>query len=93
MQYSPKYDIVRRLGFDFGDNFNINLKSTNEQEFVIFIRNMFGLELKTNLNISTTRNNTTVDAIFTSHIDDLTTMNYMSYFSNYKSLLNVSDVK
>jgi len=95
MQYSPKYThctqythclitLFYKTPIILGGDFNIDLKSTNGQEFILFMRNTFCLELNTSSNISTTRNNTTVVALFTRHIEDITTMNYISYFSYHE---------
>lgn len=52
----------------------------------------FNLELNNDPDISTTRNNTCIDAIFTRHIEQLRIRDYILFFSYHNPLLSVIDV-
>jgi len=82
MAYKPKVsnviDNVKRRGYDqisivLVGNLNIDLNSIRGHELILFRREKFCLELNNDPVISTTRNRTTVDAVFSRYIDHLTT--------------------
>lgn len=78
IRYSNKYYIVRRRDADkvpiivLEGDFNTDIKSQRGQKFILFVCNIFIMELQNSKpNISTTRNNTTFDAIFAPYIEHL----------------------
>lgn len=57
-------------------------------EFIPFMCVKLGLELSNNLEISTSRNSTCNDIVFSCHIKQLETPKYILYFSTYRRLLS-----
>ena len=99
MAYSPKisglFEEIDERGFNaipiiLGGDFNLNWKDEEGKEFLDFMCDNFGLRINNNPDISTTRGNTSIDAVFTRHIEDLETRNYISYFSYHKPLLSIT---
>jgi len=70
---------------------NVNLKTDKGAELITFMRDTFNLELNNDPAVSTTKDMTCIDAVFTRHIDHVQTMNYISYFSYYNPLLSITD--
>lgn len=93
MAHNPKaviFDVVRKVGYFkmpivLSGDLIIDLKSTNRQEFIVFVRQAFGLEFNNHTAISITRNNMTV---FSRH--NLITKHYILYFSYHRPLLSIT---
>lgn len=99
MAYSPKvaglFKVIDKYGYYkipmiLGGDVNIDLKSDNGKEFLEFLQENWHLQLNNDPAISTTRNNTCIDGVFTRNIDQLQTQNYISYFSHHKPLLSIA---
>jgi len=72
---------------------NVDLKTDRGAEFIAFMRDTFNLELNNDPAITTTRNNTCIDAFFTRHVGHVQTKDYISYFciTNRYSVLPMED--
>lgn len=71
-------------------DFNLDLTGPHGAEFIAFMREELGLVMNNDLAISTSRNLTCIDAIFSRHIDNLETRHYISYFSTHRPLLSIT---
>lgn len=100
MAYSPKlkglfkilekynnHDIPMLVGGDF----NLDLRGPHGPQFIEFMRTELGLQLTNDVAISTSRNSTCIDAVFSPrHIEHFKTREYISYFSTHRPLLSVT---
>lgn len=68
-------------------DFNINFRSEEGQQFLRFMTETFGCTLNNSVDVSTTRNMTCVDGIFTRNIPKAQTIAYDSYFSHHRPML------
>jgi hypothetical protein len=100
LMYTPKassmFQEIKERGYDkipiiLSGDFNIDLKKQENQSFVDFMEDSFGLELNSNANISTTRESSCLDAVFTRNLHNIDTTHYITYFSYHKSLLTTSE--
>jgi hypothetical protein len=78
LAYSPKLkglfeDLEEHRYYDLpiimGGDFNLDLRGHDGATFIEFMKKELGLEIKNNIAISTTRNSTCIDAIFSRYID------------------------
>ena len=70
-------------------DFNVNFANEESLPLIDFFRNVSNLEIATNRNIGTTRHGTTIDAVFSRFIDNLSTNIYISHFSYHKPIVTV----
>ena len=96
MAYSEKarvFKVVRKNNYHLipiilAGDFNINLKSKEGVQFIEFMKDTFDLQINSDPALSTTRNGTCIDAMFTRHVG-METQNYISYFSYHRPLISV----
>lgn len=72
----------------FAGDFNIDISKPENKKFLTFMKKMFNLDLQTDPDLPTTRNQSTIDLVFTRHIDTLPCFNYVSYFSHHRPILS-----
>lgn len=89
--FCKKNIIKRNLPFSAGD-LNIDLSSTRGHKFMLVTSETLALELNNDPTISKTKNNMTVDVVFSRYIDNLTTKQYVSHFSYHRPLICVTIV-
>ena len=70
-------------------DFNVNFANEESLLLIDFFRNVLNLEIATDTNIGTTRHGTTIDAVFSRFIDNLSTKIYISHFSYHKPIVTV----
>lgn len=72
-------------------DFNLDFRGPHGLQFLEFMRDELGLEINNNIAISTSRNLTCIiDAVFSRHIEQLETREYISYFSTHRPLLSIA---
>lgn len=71
-------------------DFNIDFRSDDGIRFQQFMTETFGCTLNNSPDISTTRNMTCVDGVFTRNLSDVKTLAYVSYFSHHRPLLSIT---
>jgi hypothetical protein len=62
-------------------DFNVNVKDNYNAELVGFMKDTFELDVLSDLSQRTTRPNSCIDTVFGRNVDNLSCMNYVSYFS------------
>jgi endonuclease/exonuclease/phosphatase (EEP) superfamily protein YafD len=68
-------------------DFNVSVKDNCNAELVGFIKDTFELVLS-DLHQGTTRPNSCIDMVFGRNVDNLSCMNYVSYFSYHRPILS-----
>lgn len=90
LMFTPKasemFELLREKGFGqipiiLSGDINMDLKKKENEQFVNFMEETFGLTLKTNPGLATTRGGSCIDMVFTRHLDKIDCKNYVSYFS------------
>ncbi|GFT88454.1 uncharacterized protein TNCV_262531 [Trichonephila clavipes] len=66
-------------------DFNVNFALDKSLQLIEFLKDNFTLSLQNN-RISTTKSNTTIDAVFSRYLNDIECKTYISYFSYHKPL-------
>jgi hypothetical protein len=84
-----KGEVVRILAGDF----NVNVKNNYNAELVIFMNDTFALDVLSDLSQETTRSKLCIDMVFGLNVDNLSCMNYVSYFSYHRPILNTTNHK
>jgi hypothetical protein len=69
-------------------DFIVNEKYNYNDELVEFMKDTFELQVLSDLSQGTTRSNSCIDMVFGRSVEDLTCMNYVSYFSNHRPILS-----
>lgn len=99
MAYSPKsnglFEVFEKYNYHktptlVGVHLNLNLRWSQGAEFIEFIHAELGLELSKYLAISISSNSTCIDTVFSGHIEQIETREYISYFSNHRPLLCIT---
>jgi hypothetical protein len=67
---------------------NVNVKDNYNVELVEFMRDTFELDVLSDLSQGTTRYNSCIDMVFGRNVDNLSCMNYVSYFSHHTPILS-----
>lgn len=70
-------------------DFNINFKDKQSESFKTFLMNKFNLKMNNNQDESTTRDNTTIDAVFSRYLTKIKSQTYTSYFSYHKAIVSM----
>jgi hypothetical protein len=69
-------------------DFNVNVKDNYNAELEEFVKDTFELDVLSDLSQGTTRSNSCIDMVFVRKVDNLSCMNYVSYFSYLRSILS-----
>jgi hypothetical protein len=95
--YSPKVCkmlkfLVRRGSEDMpiilAGDFNVNVKVNYNAELVEFMKDTFELDVLSDLSQGTTKSNSCINMVFGRNVDNLSCMNYASYFSYHRPILS-----
>ena len=73
-------------------DFNVNFSKPESKPLIDFLLTEFHLKMSNNSFTTTTRRNTTIDAVFTRGIDNLTSHVYASYFSYHKPIITIAGI-
>lgn len=68
-------------------DFNVNFALDKSIKLVEFLKDNLNLSIQNDKKISTTKSNTTIDAVFTRFLDNIECKTYISYFSYHKPLV------
>jgi predicted nucleotidyltransferase component of viral defense system len=68
------------------DDFNVNVKDNYNAELVEFMKDTFEFDILSDLSQGTTRSNSYTDMVLGQNVDNLSCMNYGSYFSYHRPL-------
>ncbi|GFX53238.1 uncharacterized protein TNCV_362321 [Trichonephila clavipes] len=68
-------------------DFNVNFALDKSLQLIEFLKENFTLSLQNNRTISTTKSNTTIDAVFARYLSDIECKTYISYFSYLKPFI------
>jgi hypothetical protein len=88
--YSPKvckmFKFLARRGCEdvpiiLAGDFSVNVKDNYNAELVEFMKDTFKLDVLSDLSQGTTGSNSCIDMVFGRNVDNLSCMNYVSYFS------------
>lgn len=99
LAYTPKVaeivNVVKKRQYHtipilLSGDINLDLKKPENHRLIYFMEETFGLQLKINPTLSTTRGGSCIDLIFARHIDKIDTKSYISYFSYHKPLLSIT---
>lgn len=85
-EYGTNYD---QLPLILAGDFNINFKDKQSESFKTFLKNTFDLNMNNNEDESTTRDNTTIDAVFSRYLAKIESQIYISYFSYHKAIVSM----
>jgi hypothetical protein len=66
-------------------DFNVNVKDKYNAELVDFMKDAFELDVLSDLSQGTTRSNSCIDMVFRRNLNNLSCMNYVSYFEQNQS--------
>jgi hypothetical protein len=69
-------------------DFNVNVKYNYNAELVEFMKDIFELDVLSDLSQGTTRSNSCIDKVFGRNVDNLSCMTYVSYFSYHRPILS-----
>jgi hypothetical protein len=69
-------------------DFNVNAKDNYNAELVEFMKDIFGLDILSDLSQGTTRSNSCIDMVSGRNVYNLSCMNYVLYFSYHRHTLN-----
>jgi hypothetical protein len=69
-------------------DFNVNVKDNYNAELVEFTKDTFELHDLSNLSQGTTRYKSCIDMVFGRNVDNLSCLNYVSYFSCHRPNLS-----
>jgi endonuclease/exonuclease/phosphatase (EEP) superfamily protein YafD len=72
-------------------DFNVSVKDNCNAELVEFMKDTFELNVLTNLYQGTTRSNSCIDMVVRRNVDNLSLINYISYFSYHRPLLSTTN--
>jgi endonuclease/exonuclease/phosphatase (EEP) superfamily protein YafD len=73
----------------FAGDFNVNVKDNYNAELVVqFMKDTFEFDILSDLSQGTTRSNSRIDMVFGRNVDNLSCMNYVSYFSYHRPILS-----
>jgi endonuclease/exonuclease/phosphatase (EEP) superfamily protein YafD len=98
--FSPKFTEVFSITAEEGHNtiliilagdFNIDLKKNENETFVTYMEETFGLKLMSNPQCSTTRCKSCIDMVFARNVDNLQCANYITYFSYHRPILSITN--
>ncbi|CAF4944084.1 unnamed protein product [Pieris macdunnoughi] len=68
-------------------DFNINFSNEKSKPLLQFLEEEFDLRINNNPAESTTKYNTTIDAVFSRHLNKIESQTYVSYFSYHKPII------
>ena len=72
-------------------DFNINFSNEKSKPLLQFLLDEFDLRINNDPAESTTRYNTTIDAVFSRHLHKIESKTYVSYFSYHKPIITTID--
>jgi hypothetical protein len=72
-------------------DFNINVKENYSAELVELMKDTFEFEVLSDLSQGTTKSNSCIDMVFGRHVDNLSCMNYVSYFTFHRPILSTTN--
>jgi hypothetical protein len=96
-KYTEEYSIVPEEGhitipIILAGDFNIHVELKKENEtFVTYMEETFGLKLISNPQCSVTRSKSCIDMVFARNVDNLKCGNYITYFSYHRSVLSIKN--
>jgi hypothetical protein len=70
------------------DDFNVNVKDNDKAELAEFMKDTFELEVLSVHSQGTTRSHSCIDIAFGTNVDNLSCMNYVSYFSYHRPMMS-----
>ena len=70
---------------------NVNLTSDDGQQLLQFLDDTWNLKINNDISLPTTKGSTCIDAVFSRHMDQIKTLNYISYFSYHNPLLSITE--
>jgi hypothetical protein len=72
-------------------DFNVNMKDNYNVEIVECMKDTFELDILLDLSQGTTRSNSCIGMVFGRNVDNLSCMNYISYFTYHRPILSRTD--
>jgi hypothetical protein len=73
-------------------DFNVNVKDNYNAELVELMKDTFDLDVLSDLSQETTRSNSSFDMVFGRNVDNLSCMNYVSYFSYHRPIVSTTNL-
>lgn len=70
-------------------DFNVNLANNESLPFIEFLKETLNLDIINDRSVSTTRRETTIDAVFARFIDRLSANIYVSHFSYHRPIVTL----
>jgi hypothetical protein len=98
--FTPKFTEVFSIIAEEGCNtipiilagdLNIGLKKKSDETFVTLMEETFGLKLMSNPQCSTTRSKSCIDMVFARNVNNLKCANYITYFSNHRPIMSITN--
>jgi hypothetical protein len=71
--------------------FNVNVKDNYNAELVEFMKDTLELDVLSGPSQGTSRSDSCIDVVFGRNVDNLSCMNYVSYFSYQTSILSINN--
>lgn len=97
--YGASALLHQKIGKRFDDlpmilsgDFNINFADDKNLPLLKFFKNVFGLNMSNDRNLSTARYKTTIDAVFTRYLNKFESKLFVSYFSYHKPIVSVLEI-
>jgi hypothetical protein len=69
-------------------DYNVNVKDNCNAKLVEFMKDTFELDVLSDLSQGKSRSNFCIDIVFGRNVDNLSCMNYVSYFSYHRPILS-----
>jgi hypothetical protein len=69
-------------------DFNVNVESNYSAELVQFMKDTFEIDVLSGFSQGTTTSNSYIDMVFGRNVDNLSCMNYISYFRYHTPILS-----
>ena len=70
---------------------NVNLTSGYGQQLLQFLDDTWNLKINNDISLPTTKGSTCIDAVFSRNMNQIKTLNYVSYFSYHNPLLSITE--
>uniref|UniRef100_A0A0K8WEQ5 Endonuclease/exonuclease/phosphatase domain-containing protein n=1 Tax=Bactrocera latifrons TaxID=174628 RepID=A0A0K8WEQ5_BACLA len=85
-RYNKDYS---KLPLILAGDFNVNFADKQSEPLTQFLGEEFNLKMNNDPTISTTKYNTSIDAVFSRYLDKIESKTFVSYFSYHKTLISV----
>jgi endonuclease/exonuclease/phosphatase (EEP) superfamily protein YafD len=95
-KFPEEYSIVPEEGRNtipiiLAGDFSIELKKKENETFLTDVEEIFGLNLMSKPQCSTTRSKSCIDVVFARNVDSLKYANCITYFSYHRPILSITN--